>query len=188
MHAWLALLFFLAQPFWEAKPPEQWTNREIDTMLTSSPWTQMVGPSPELLSWLDTAQPIEEAESEARLHKTHPLRQPDPDYLNYIAENRDHIFVLAIAYPTLEGLAKEPGAWKTIEKETALRVGSRSYKLEGLFPPEPSDAVLRLIFPRMVKPTDKTVRLQLYVPGLPFPEREAEFWVKDLMYHGKLAM
>jgi len=41
---------------------------------------------------------------------------------------------------------------------------------------------LRLIFPRAVKATDKTVLFRLYLGGLNFPEREAEFRVKDLTY------
>ena len=122
------------------------------------------------------------------MHKRNPLSQPDPDYLNFVADNREKVFVLAIGYPTLNGLGKEADAWKTVEKETAMRVGSKSYKVEGLFPPEPSDPVLRLIFPRAVKATDKSVEFRLYLPGLPFPEREAQFWVKDLSYRGKLAM
>ena len=40
----------------------------------------------------------------------------------------------------------------------------------------------------MVKSSDKSVEFQLYLPGLPFPERQVEFRVKDLTYHGKLAM
>ena len=28
----LLLLFFLARPFWETKPPERWTDAEIDAM------------------------------------------------------------------------------------------------------------------------------------------------------------
>ena len=48
--------------------------------------------------------------------------------------------------------------------------------------------VLRLIFPRAVKPTDKTVVFRLYLGGLKFPEREVEFRVKDLTYQGKLEM
>ncbi len=186
MHAWIAFWLFLAQPFWEAKPPEQWTNREIEFITLASPWTQSVGPAPELLVWLATAQPIEEAEAEARLRKRNPLRQPDPDYLNFLADNRAKIFVLAIAYPSLEGLAKETEPWKRVEKETAMRIGAASYAIEGLFPPTPSDPVLRLVFPRVVKASDKSLRFFLYVPGLPFPEREAEFRVKDLTYHGRL--
>jgi hypothetical protein len=45
-----------------------------------------------------------------------------------------------------------------------------------------------LIFPRSVRPADKSVAFRLYLPGLPFPEREAEFHVKDLSYKGKLEM
>jgi hypothetical protein len=75
-----------------------------------------------------------------------------------------------------------------VEKETLMTVGGKTYKIEGTFPPTPSDPVLRLIFPRSVKPTDKSVNFQLYLPGLPFPEREAEFHVKDLSYRGKLEM
>jgi hypothetical protein len=48
--------------------------------------------------------------------------------------------------------------------------------------------VLRLIFPRKVEASDKTVLFGLYVPGIAFPEREVEFKVKDLFYQGKLAI
>ncbi len=102
LHALAALLFFLAQPFWETKPPEQWTDREIDIMLGSSPWAQSLGPSPELTVWLATAEPMEAAEDEARLHKRNPMPEPDPDYLDFMRENRDKAFVLAVAYPEPE--------------------------------------------------------------------------------------
>jgi hypothetical protein len=188
MHALIAVLFFLAQPFWETKPPEQWTDREIDIIRGSSPWTQSIGPAPELIVWFATAEPIEAAEAEARLHKRHPLREPDPDFLDFLRDNREKVFVLAVAYPSLSGLDKEAGAWKTVEKETLMKAGGNTYKIEGTFPPTPSDPVLRLVFPRSVKATDKSVAFRLYLPGLPFPEREAEFHVKDLSYRGKLAM
>ena len=74
------------------------------------------------------------------------------------------------------------------ELETQMTVGGKTYKIEGTFPPTPSDPVLRLVFPRSVKPTDKWLAFRLYLPGQPFPEREAEFHVKDLIYRGKLAM
>jgi len=32
------------------------------------------------------------------------------------------------------------------------------------------------------------VLFRLYLPGLALPNRETEFRVKDLLYHGKLAM
>ena len=54
--------------------------------------------------------------------------------------------------------------------------------------PTPSDPVLRLIFPREVRTSDKSVLFRLYLPGINFPERDTEFRVKDLMYQGKLEM
>ena len=48
--------------------------------------------------------------------------------------------------------------------------------------------MLRLIFPRAVKPGDKTVLFRPYLGGLKFPQREIEFRVKDLTYQGKLEM
>jgi hypothetical protein len=75
-----------------------------------------------------------------------------------------------------------------MEEESVMLVGKESYTILGHFPPTPSDPVLRLIFPRAVKPGDKTVRFRLYLGGLKFPEREVEFRVKDLTYQGKLEM
>ncbi len=187
MHILTALLFFLGQPFWEAKPPEQWSNVEVDTMLHASPWTQTVGPAPNLIVYLATAQPIEEAEWQARLRKKSPLPEPDSDYSDFLRENREKVFVLAISYPNLSRLG-DAEETKRLERETKMTVGGKSYKIAGYFPPTPSDPVLRLIFPREVKPSDKNIEFDLYLPGLPFPEREAQFHVKDLMYHGRLAM
>src|ERR1700687_2085710 len=40
---WLvvALLFF-ADPFWQAKPPMEWTDAELSQFLADSPWAQMI--------------------------------------------------------------------------------------------------------------------------------------------------
>jgi hypothetical protein len=187
MHLLTALLFFLSQPFWEAKPPEQWTTAELDTMLHASPWTQTVGPAPNLILYLATAQPIEEAEVQTRLRKKGPLHEPDPDYSDFLRENREKVFVLAIPYPDLSGLGKAEET-KSLERDTKMVVSGKSYRIAGYFPPTPSDPELRLVFPREIKPSDKNIDFDLYFPGLPFPEREAQFHVKDLMYHGKLAM
>jgi hypothetical protein len=67
-------------------------------------------------------------------------------------------------------------------------IGRKSFKMIGHFPPSEMDPVLRLIFPREAEATDKTVVFRLYLPGMPFPNREVEFRVKDLLYHEKLAM
>ena len=187
MRALIPLLFFLAQPFWETKAPEQWTNREIDEIRSNSPWAQTVGPSPGVLVYLATAAPIEQAEAEARLRTRNPLREPDPDYLDFLREYRDRNLVLAIPYATLAGLGKGEEERK-MEEESRMIVGRKEYKIVGHFPPTPSDPVLRLVFPREVRPSDKSVVFQLYLPGIDFPDRTVEFRVKDLTYRGKLEM
>jgi len=60
----LLVLFFLGQPFWESKPPDRWSDREIEAIRHDSPWAQSVGPPPKVLVYLATAAPIEEAEQE----------------------------------------------------------------------------------------------------------------------------
>ena len=187
MHALLPVLFFLAQPFWEAKPPEKWSGLEIEILRTNSPWAQVIGPQPGVLVYLATAAPIEEAEGELRLRTKNALREPDPDYLTYLSENHDKHFVLAIPYDRVSGSEKAEESRK-MEAESVMVIGRKTYKMVGHFPPTPSDPVLRLVFPREVQPTDKKVVFRLYVPGVDFPEREAEFQVKELFYHGRLEM
>jgi hypothetical protein len=187
MHALLPLLFFLAQPFWETKPPEKWTDLEIASLLRNSPWAQTTGPSPEMLVYLATAQPVEDAEDELRLRSKDPLPEPDPDYAAYLSENRGKSIVLAIPYPARSGLGKAEEL-HSLEEESVMIAGRRTYKMIGYFPPMGSDPVLRLVFPREVQAADKTVIFRLYLAGISFPEREVQFRVKDLMYRGKLAM
>ena len=187
MRLLVAVLFFLGHPFWEAKPPERWSDREIDNLRHDSPWAQSVGPEPKVLVYLATAAPIEDAEEEARLRTKNPLAEPDADYLDYLRENGDKHFVLAIPEVTRRSL-ELPGEEKAMEERTELVIGRKSYKIIGHFPPTEADPVLRLVFPREAQATDKSVLFRLYLPGMPFPNRETEFRVKDLMYHGKLEM
>jgi hypothetical protein len=190
MRALLPLCFFLAQPFWEAKPPEKWTDAEIQIIRNESPWAQRSAASPEVTVYLATAAPIEHAEAELRLrlkNNPRPLPEPDPDYVEYLSDHREQNFVLAITYPTLAGLGNAAES-KRMEEESVMIIGKKTYPMVGHFPPTPSDPVLRLIFPRVVKPADKTVLFRLYLGGLNFPEREAEFRVKDLYWQGKLEM
>ena len=187
MRALVTLLFFLGQSFWEAKPPENWSEAEIDTLRRSSPWAQTVGPAPEVLVWLATAEPIREAEGEARLRFKHAEKEPDPDYIAYVTEHGDENFVLAVSYPQLSGLVNAEEE-KRLEDECTMVVARRTYHIIGLFPPTRSDPVLRLVFPRRVKEYDKAVDFVLYLAGLPFPERQVEFRVKDLLFHGRVSM
>jgi hypothetical protein len=190
MHALLPLLFFLAPPFWEARPPEQWSDAEIQEIRTRSPWAQPLTIGTPVTVFLATALPVEHAEAELRLRtkkNPHPLLEPDPDYVDYLREHRDEALVLGVTYPRMNTFGK-PGEDKQMEEDTVMVVGKKQHHILGHFPPTPSDPVLRLIFPRVVKPADKTVVFRLYLPGLSFPEREAVFVVKDLVYQGKIAM
>lgn len=190
MYALLLLFFYLAQPFWESRPPEQWSATEIDQIRTNSPWAQTVGRVAPVTVWLATALPVEHAEMELRLRtkkNPQPMPEPDPDYLDYLREHRAEAIVLAVSYPRLKTFGK-PGEDKRMEEETVMRIGRKDYQILGYFPPTPSDPVLRLIFPRAVKSGDREVVFQLYLPGINFPDREAVFAVKDLFYQGKLEM
>ncbi len=181
------ILFLFAVPYWEANPPEKWSLREIELLRVSSPWAQTVGPEPSVVVYLATAAPIEQAESELRFRSRQAMRAPDPDYLAWLSGNRDTHFVLAVPYPERSKPGKAEDQ-RRLEEETVMRIGRKEYHIAGHFPPTPSDPVLRLIFPREVRDTDKRVVFRLYLPGINFPDRELEFTVKDLMYHGKLEM
>jgi hypothetical protein len=190
MRALLPLLFFLAPPFWDARPPEKWTDAEIQTVRSDSPWAQRSGASPQVVIYLATAAPIERAEAELRLRRKKtksPMPEPDPDYTEYLRDHREQNLVLAVTYPTLAGLGDARES-KRMEEESVMIVGKKTYGIVGHFPPAPSDPVLRLIFPRVVQPADKSVVFRLYLGGLNFPEREAEFRVKELSWQGKLEM
>src|SRR5215471_20939859 len=113
------LLFFFAQPFWEAKPPEKWTDAEIASLRNNSPWAQPAGTSSPVVIYLATAAPIEAAEEELRLRtkkNPHPLPEPDPDYTEYLRDHRQDSIVLAVTYPTLSGLGHADES-KRLEEE-----------------------------------------------------------------------
>jgi hypothetical protein len=183
MRALLVMLFFLGPPFWETKTPDKWTDVEIGFLLTNSPWAQGLGPN--TVAYFATAAPVEEGEAELRFRKKSLLPEPDADYSIYLSDHRDENFVLAIPYPMVPKLgdAKEQ---KNLEKDTSMTIGRKTYHMVGHFPPTPSDPVLRLIFPREIKATDKRVKFRLYLVGMDFPDRDVEFEVKDMMYRGKL--
>jgi hypothetical protein len=77
---------------------------------------------------------------------------------------------------------------KRLADESVMVVGRRKYPMAGHFPPTSTDPVLRLVFPREVQPSDKSVVFRFYLPGINFPEREVEFWTEDLKYRGKVEM
>ena len=186
MRAVLVLLLLASQPFWEAKPAGKWSDREVEMILHASPWAQVTGVAPEVTVYIATAEPIREAESELRVRSRRPVPELDPDYVDYLREHADSALAIAIPYPNAGfGSAADQ---HQMEAETKMIVGARQYDMLGYFPPTPSDPVLRLMFPRQVRPSDKTVDFRLFLPGISFPEREVQFRVKDLYYKGKLSL
>src|SRR5262245_66687411 len=111
MHALLPLLFFLAPPFWDVRPPEQWSDAEIQEIRTRSPWAQSLTMGTPVTAFLATALPVEHAEAELRLRtkkNPHPLPEPDPDYVDYLREHRDEALVLAGWRPAMTTFGAPP--------------------------------------------------------------------------------
>src|SRR5689334_7983688 len=122
MHALIPILFFLAQPFWEAKAPQDWTDMELNGFLTDSPWAQRVGDSPEVVVTLTTAAPIERAEAELRRRSrtsARTLPSPDADFVEYLKAHREQSIAVSIPYPDLAGLS-QAGESKRMEDETLM--------------------------------------------------------------------
>jgi len=177
---WLALL---AAPFWETKAPGDWTEAQIGMLLHDSPWAQMAEPAPAVQVYLATAHPVREAEAELARRRGKPLNE---EYVDYLAQEGANKLVVAIAYKNLAALADGEEEHR-MEEESIMRVGHQKYKMEGHFPPVPSDPFLRLVYPRAATERDKTITFELYLPGYG-PYHDAEFRVRDMMYKGKLEM
>jgi hypothetical protein len=181
---WLALL---AAPFWETKAPRDWSDGQVDRLLHDSPWAQMSGPAPYVQVYLATAEPMREAEAElARRSPKLPRGEPNEDYVDFLRSEGAHKLVLAIAFKDLKALA-DAQEEHAMEEESIMKVGRHEYKMEGHFPPVPSDPFLRLVYPRAATERDKTIVFELYVPGYG-PYHDAEFKIKDMLYKGKLEM
>jgi len=72
-----------------------------------------------------------------------------------------------------------------MERESFLIAGRKKYKMLMYFPPSSTDPHLRYAFPREVKPSDKLLRFEIYVPTVKGPSRILEFKMKDLIYKGE---
>jgi hypothetical protein len=192
---WLALMLFAA-PFWESKPPAEWTRAELARMLNDSPWAQAasfdsrIGGATPVRALLATAQPMRDAQEQARLRAARRPDAPleiDEDYRRFLRSDSAGHIVLAISGSTPEGMANGDET-RQMEKDCVMRVGRKKYKMTGHFPPSSGDTYLRLIFPRAVLDSDKEVVFEIYVPGAIPPYREALFKVRNLFYKGKLEM
>lgn len=194
---WLAVALFLAAPFWETKAPADWSEQELITLLTDSPWAQMAaapdgGKAAPVQVYLATAAPMEQAELERdrRYKRKHPNAPPDDmtlEYRAWLKENRATSIVLAVAIPNIfaDDAAQDS---QRMQQECIMEIGRKKIKMTGDFPPTASDPYLRLAFPRAVTEKDKRVTFELYLPGVPLPYRTVEFNVRDMILNGKLEM
>lgn len=195
----LSLMLLFAGPFWETKPPAEWSDLELTALLTNSPWAQVMQsgatavPAPGVAVYLATASPMVAAEKEADRRvsvRRKPGTEPTPgplasEYQAWLAENRATQIVLAIRIDSNRGFSDEQEV-RRMEDESVMRIGKRKIKMTGSFPPYQGDPYLRLAFPRQVQLSDKTLTFDLYLPGVPEPYRTAEFKLKDMLVAGKL--
>jgi hypothetical protein len=186
----LALALFGRAPFWETKPPAQWTDAEVQELLTNSIWAQPAVDSRGggVAVYLASARPMREAELE--LARRQPPAADDPgaeEYRDFLRENQGKQIVLAVALPDRKAL-EDPVEVRRMEEECVLKVGRKKYQMTGHFPPGKTDPYLRLVFPRAVTVADRSLVFELYVPGLPSPYRRVEFRVQDLAYRGAVEM
>ena len=85
------------------------------------------------------------------------------------------------AIPISDGLEA-----KSLETDSVLHIGRRTYKLVAHFPPTPGDPYLRYIFPSDVQAKDKALFFDIYVPGVTYPQRHIAFDLREMRYRGKL--
>ncbi len=193
----LAIVVVLAGQFWETKAPADWSEAELNALLTDSPWAQMVqapgtGSAPlPVQVMIASAGPIEKAEAEwARRHREKKPGAPedvlDEEYHAWLQENRAASIVVAIGTPNKGDALSDDRETRTMQEQSVMIVGRKKYKMTGYFPPTAADRYLRIAFPRAVSAADKKVTFELYVPGAGIPYRSAEFSVKEMILGGKL--
>ncbi len=187
MHLLGLMLALLAAPFWEAKPPDAWSDLELERMFTDSPWGEVVEPEPAQHVYLSSALPMQQAEAEAARRKHLSPDERDPDYADFLQQDRGRHIVVAIPFRNVRALS-EAAEELRMEEDSRMRVGKKSYKMTGHFPPTDSDPVLRLVFPRNLDRGDTRLLFELYLPGIPNPLRSAQFELKEMVYKGKLEL
>jgi hypothetical protein len=201
--AFAAFSAWAGTPFWESKPPAQWSDAELHELLTDSPWAQpaiSAGSASGVQVYIASARPMRlaEEETERRAKEKAPVQDATAEdataedstageYREFLTENEGQYIVLAVSGASAKALA-EPAEVRRMEEQCILRVGGKKYKLTGHFPPSPNDPWLRLIFPRAVTEADRSFRFELYVPGAKDPLRFAEFRTKEMHYQGRLAL
>ena len=177
-----------ANAFWNTKPPADWTIEEVHELLQRSPWA-VISPTPRgtaMRMHVASAEPMREAEKRERQGGRYRL-EPGPNFEEYqTLLNEGNSIVLAVFAPDMLSISDAVEA-RSLEHDSTLHVGRRTYRLVTHFPPTPGDPYLRYIFPREVKPGDKSLSFDVYVPGYTFPQRHVEFDLREMTYRGKPA-
>lgn len=170
-------------PFWDVKPASEWTEQEMNTLLTASPWVQAAGTAPVILA---SAKPVREAEAILfkRASDLGERSAGEEDYRQYIEKYPGKHIVLAVR-AGIDDLADAKEV-KYMEKECYLRLGKKKIRMVGHFPPTPADPYLRMLFPRVPLEGVKVLNFGLYLPGILKPFRDVQFFLSDLNYRGQL--
>jgi len=177
------LLLFLGPPFWEAAPPAEWSDSQIEWLLRESAWAYHEKGAQ---IYLASAWPVWQAERE-RYRRRPPSGGETSDsleeYFEFLEENRDRYIVLAVHILLPQYLLTEK-ATRRMEERCVMIAGGKKHKLVGHFPPTPNDRYLRLVFPRVKPSSNGSLRFQLYVPGVPLPFRRVEFDLSRMKFRG----
>ncbi|MFN7924227.1 MAG: hypothetical protein U0Q16_29265 [Bryobacteraceae bacterium] len=170
----------LAASFWDSKEPKDWSEDELNRLLTDSPWARSD-------AYLASSEAMRLAEQEwRRRHEAKQLDAPDPgedDYFEFIRNDRGKHVVLAVRVTDFNQMA-DAKEIREMEKNCWLRSGKQKIRASGHFPPTSRDAFLRLVFPRP-EAAVKNLKFDLYLPGVAGTFRQLEFELKEMSYKGR---
>ena len=177
-----------ADAFWISKAPADWSIEEVRELLRQSPWATVstATTGAPIRIHLASAEPMREAEVRERQALRFRV-ELGPSYDEYQAMLKEGRYIV-VAVLLQDATAVSDGIEaKSLEHDSILHLGRRSYKLVTHFPPTPGDPYLRYVFPREVKANDKSLLFDLYIPGIVYPQRHIQFDLREMTYKGKLA-
>ncbi len=195
---WLAALLLLAfaDPFWLDKPATEWTDIQLAQFFVDSPWTgnaMVQGKAPAgapIPVFILSAEPVAKAAVERNRRNALRSKRQEPDALEeegqaWFDDNKANHVILAVRVGNPVAFSQESEV-RRLEEGCWMHSGRDRVKMSSYFPPSAGDPYLRLAFPRSAVNTGaKTIGFEMYLPGVPGPNRQVEFMMKDLMVDGK---
>jgi hypothetical protein len=188
---WIFLFTLLAADrFWQ-RPPQEWSEEQLESLVRDSPWARAaegshrtgLGANP-VNTFLASAKPIRLAEEELirrrikRPEVARAIRSSRAEFNEYLDKHAGKVIALAVACEP-NALADGQDARK-LEEDTYMKAGRKKIKLMGHFPPTPNDPFLRMLFPRDIDAKAKTIEFEFYLPGGASPYRLATYRVAEL--------